>query len=95
MDKVATFTMLPGEYDFAWTNKTPCLRTIEGCFKGGRTNKDTEMGEMHALMTLDSSEVRRAIIPQAIALPPGMANIYLLAATPFLIGDHKYTCRIE
>jgi hypothetical protein len=32
------------------------------------------MGEMHALITLDSGEVRRAIIPQAIALPQGMAN---------------------
>ncbi len=53
------------------------------------------MGEMHALITLDSGEVRRVIIPQAIALPRGMANSYLLAVTPFLIADHKYTCRLD
>ena len=35
MDTGATFTMLPGQYDFAWTNKKPCVHTIEGCFKGG------------------------------------------------------------
>jgi hypothetical protein len=35
MDTGATFTMLPGQYEFAWTNKKPCLHTIEGCFKGG------------------------------------------------------------
>jgi hypothetical protein len=94
MDTGATFTMLPGDYDFAWTNRSPCLHIIEGCFKGGGTNKDTEMGEMHALITLDNGEVRRAIIPQAIALPPGMANSYLLAVTPFLLADHKYTCSL-
>jgi hypothetical protein len=44
MDTGATFTMLPGDYDFAWTNRSPCLHIIEGCFKGGGTNKDTEMG---------------------------------------------------
>jgi hypothetical protein len=58
MDTGATFTMLPGSYDFAWTNRSPCLHIIEGCFKGGGTNKDTEMGEMHALITLDNGEVR-------------------------------------
>jgi hypothetical protein len=87
--------MLPSEFDFAWTNKTPCLHTIEGCFQGGRTTKDTEIGEMHALITLDSGEVRRVIIPQAIALPPGMANSYLLAVTPFLIAEHRYTCSLD
>jgi hypothetical protein len=87
--------MLPSEYDFAWTNKTPCLHTIEGCFQVGRTTKDTEIGEMHALITLDSGEVRHAIIPQAIALPSGMANSYLLAVTPFLIAEHKYTCHLD
>jgi hypothetical protein len=47
---------------------------------------------MHALITLDNGEVRRTIIPEAIAIPKGMANSYLLAATPFLIAGHKYTC---
>ena len=44
MDTGATFTMLPGQYDFAWTNKKPCVHTIEGCFKGGgRPDKNTEL----------------------------------------------------
>ena len=51
MDTGATFTMLPGQYEFAWTSKKPCVHTIEGCFKGGgRTDKNTEIGEMHALI---------------------------------------------
>ncbi len=57
---------------------------IEGCFKGVGTNQDTQIGEFHALMTLDSGEVRRAIIPQTIVLPQEIANSYLLATTPFL-----------
>jgi hypothetical protein len=57
---------MPGQFVFAWTELKPCLHTIEGCFKGVETDKDTQMGEFHALMTLDSGEVRRAIIPQAI-----------------------------
>ncbi len=48
------------------------------------------MGEFHALITLDSGEIRRAIIPEAIALPEDIANSYLLATTPFLIAGHRY-----
>ena len=53
------------------------------------------MGEMHALITLDNGEVRRLMIPQAIAVPQGIANSYLLAATPFLIAGHRYTCNLQ
>jgi hypothetical protein len=35
MDTGATFSMLPGHFEFAWTNLKPCLHTIKGCFKGG------------------------------------------------------------
>ncbi len=56
MDTGATFTMLPGHFDFAWTNLKPCLHTIEGCFEGGKTNSETQIGEFHALITLDSGE---------------------------------------
>jgi hypothetical protein len=94
MDTGATFTMLPGEFEFAWTLKRPCVHTIEGCFKGGKTNEDKQIGEMHALITLDIGEMRRAIIPQAVVIPLGMTNSYLLAATPFLIVDHRYTCKL-
>ncbi len=79
MDTGATFTMLPSQYEIAWTNLTPCLHTIEGCFKGSGTNTDTKIGEFHALITLGNGETRRLIIPQAIAVPPTLANTYLLS----------------
>ena len=94
MDTGATFTMLPSQYEFAWTNLTPCLHTIEGCFKGSGTNTDTQIGEFHAMITLDNGETRRLVIPQAIAVPPTLANTYLLATTPFLLAGHKYTCNL-
>ena len=43
-DTGATFSMMPGQFNFAWTALTPCLHTIEGCFKGVGTDKDTQMG---------------------------------------------------
>jgi hypothetical protein len=91
----ATFTMLPRQFDFAWTDLKPCLHTIEGCFKGSGTNDKTEIGEVHALITLDNGETRRLIIPQAIAVTPTIANTYLLATTPYLIAGHRYTCNLE
>jgi hypothetical protein len=30
-DTGATFSMLPGQFEFAWTELKQCLRTIEGC----------------------------------------------------------------
>ncbi len=45
MDTGATFTMLPRQFDFAWTDLKPCLYTVEGCFKGSGTNDETEIGE--------------------------------------------------
>jgi hypothetical protein len=36
--------------------------------------------------------IRRLIIPQAIAIPPKLANNYLLATTPYLIAGHRYNC---
>ena len=54
MDTGATFSMLPGRFEFAWTDLKPCLHTIEGCFKGGSTNDQTQMGEFHALTTLST-----------------------------------------
>jgi hypothetical protein len=63
MDTGATFTMLPRQFDFTWTDLKPCLHTIEGCFEGSGTNDETEIGEFHALITLDNGETRRLIIP--------------------------------
>jgi hypothetical protein len=87
--------MMPEQFGFAWTNLQQCLHTVEGCFKGARTDDRTQMGEFHALITLDSGEIRRAIIPQAIALPKDIANSYLLATTPFLIAGHRYSHHFE
>ena len=95
MDTGATFTMLPRQFDFAWTDLKPCLHTIEGCFKGSGTNDETEIGEFHALITLDNGETRRLIIPQAIAVTPTIANTYLLATTPYLIAGHRYACNLQ
>ena len=95
LDTGATFSMMPAQFDFAWTSLQKCLHTVEGCFKGARTDDNTQMGEFHALITLDSGEIRRAIIPQAIALPKHIANSYLLATTPFLIAGHRYSCHLE
>jgi hypothetical protein len=66
-----------------------------GCFKGVSTDKETQMGELHALITLGSGEVRRVIIPQSIVLPQDMANSYLLATTPFLIAENRYVCDLK
>ncbi len=51
-DTGATFSMLPGLFEFAWTELKPCLHTIEGCFKGVGTDKETQMSEFHALFNL-------------------------------------------
>jgi hypothetical protein len=77
MDTGATFSMLPGHFEFAWTNLKPCLHTIEGCFKGGSTNDQTQMGEFHALLTLDSDEVRRMHHHPTSNLPPTQHGQFL------------------
>jgi hypothetical protein len=94
MDTGATFSMLPGHFHFAWSNLRPCLHVIEGCFKGSSTSDETQIGEFHALLTLNSGETRRVVVPQAIAIHPKVANNYLLATTPFLIAQHRYTCTL-
>jgi hypothetical protein len=50
------------------------------------------IGEFHSLITLNNRETRRVIIPQAIAVHPHVANNYLLATTPYLLAEHRYTC---
>ncbi len=47
------------------------------------------------MITLDNGETRRLVIPQAIAVPPTLANTYLLATTPFLIAGHRYNCNLQ
>jgi hypothetical protein len=86
--------MLPAQFTFAWTNVRPCLHRISGCFKGGEQDHN-EIGEFHALLTLDSGETTRAIIPEAILAPAATTNTYLLAHIPLLMAGHEYLCSLD
>jgi hypothetical protein len=48
------------------------------------------IGEFHALLTLDSGEIKRIIIPECVQIPAGMSSTNLLADTAFLMAGHKY-----
>jgi hypothetical protein len=81
-DTGASISMLPADFSSSsWTNIRPSLHRLSGCFKGGE-QQDNEIGEFHALITLDSGETQRAIIPEAILVPSHKTNTYLLAHTP-------------
>jgi hypothetical protein len=74
--------------------RSTCLHRISGCFKGGEQDNN-EIGKFHALLTLDSSETTRAIIPEAILAPAATTNTYLLAHIPLLMAGHEYICSLE
>ncbi len=65
------------------------LHTISGCLKG-TPEKYTPIGEFHALITLDTGETKRAIIPEAILIPSTRTNTYLLANAPLLMAGHEF-----
>jgi hypothetical protein len=88
-DTGASITMLPSDFDFAWTNVRDSLHTISGCLKG-TAEKYTQIGEFHALITLDTGEIKRAIIPEAILIPSTRTNTYLLAHAPLLMAGHNF-----
>jgi hypothetical protein len=88
-DTGASISMLPADFSSAWTNVRPSLHRLSGCFKGGE-QQDNEIGEFHALITLDSGKTQRAIIPKAILVPSHKSNTYLLAHTPMLMVGHEY-----
>jgi hypothetical protein len=81
--------MLPSDFEFAWTNVHDSLHTISGCLKGTE-EKYTQIEEFHALITLDTGETKRAIIPEAILLPSTRTNTYLLAHAPLLMAGHEF-----
>ncbi len=89
MDTGAAMTMFPGTYQPAWKNLRPCLYSISGCFKG-ETHSDLQIGEFHGVMTMDSGETVRVIIPEFVQLSPNLSHSCLLANTPFLLAGHKY-----
>jgi hypothetical protein len=85
----SAITMLPSDFEFAWTNVRDSLHTISGCLKG-TAEKYTQIGEFHALITLDTEETKRAIIPEAILITSTRTNTYLLAHAPLLMAGHEF-----
>jgi hypothetical protein len=88
-DTGASITMLPSDFEFAWTNVRDSLHIISGCLKG-TAEKYTQIGEFHALITLDTGETKRAIIPEAILIPSTRTNTYLLAHAPLMMAGHEF-----
>jgi hypothetical protein len=90
-DTRAAISMMPAQYTrHAWTNSRPCLHTLTGCFIG-QSESNLMIGEFHALLTLDSGEIKRIIIiPECVQIPAGMSSTNLLADTAFLMAGHKY-----
>ena len=60
--------MLPADFTSAWTNVRPSLHRLSGCFKGGE-QQNNEIGEFHALITLDSGETQRAFYSRSYSCP--------------------------
>jgi hypothetical protein len=81
--------MMPAEYSYAWTNLRECLHTLTGCFTGAQESHLT-MGQFHGIITLDSGETRRVIIPECVQIPLGIATTYLLADSANLLAGHQY-----
>ena len=89
-DTGASITMLPLDYTPAWRNLRPCLHQLTGCFGKEGTQDDLQIGEFHGLLKLDSDEVIRVVIPEAIALPADTSSTYLLSDTQFLLAGYQY-----
>ena len=93
-DTGAAISMLPAEYEHAWTNVRECLHTLVGCF-AGHSETNLMIGEFHAILTLDSKETVRVIIPECIQIPPGKSNTYLISNSAFLLAQHTYVSHLS
>jgi hypothetical protein len=93
-DMGAAISMMPAEYTYAWTNLRECLHTLMGCFTGAQESHLT-MGQFHGIITLDSGETRRVIIPECVQIPPGIATTYLLADSAYLLAGHQYISHLS
>ena len=93
-DTGASISMLPLTSNSTWTNVRECLHTLAGCFHG-QTERDLLIGEFHGVLTLDSGETVRVIIPESIQIPPGKSNTYLLADSAFLLAGHQYVSHLS
>jgi hypothetical protein len=82
--------MLPLDYSPAWRNLRPCLHQLTGCFGKEGTQDDLQIGEYHGLLKLDTDEIIRVVIPEAIALPADTSSTYLLSDTQFLLAGNHY-----
>ncbi len=88
-DTGAAISMLPAEYTHAWTNVRECLHTLTGCF-ADHSETNLMIGEFHGILTLDSQETIRIVMPECIQIPPGLSNTYLISNSAFLLAGHKY-----
>jgi hypothetical protein len=88
-DTGAAISMLSSEPSWAWTNLRDCMFNLGGCFTGP-TVQNLQMGEYHGVMTLDSGETVRTIIPEAVQVPAKLSHSNLLANTPYLMAGHKF-----
>jgi hypothetical protein len=88
-DTGAAISMLSSEPSWAWTNLRDCMFNLGGCFSGP-TVQNLQMGEYHGVMTLDSGETVRVIIPEAVQVPAKLSHSNLLANTPYLMAGHKF-----
>jgi hypothetical protein len=87
-DTGAAISMLPAEYAHAWTNVRECLHTLTGCF-AGHSETNLMIGEFHGILTLDSQETIKIVIPECIQIPPGLSNTYLISNSAFLLAGHN------
>ncbi len=88
--------MLPADYAHAWTNLRQCLHTLTGCFSR-QSESNLMIGEFHGIITLDSQETIRVIIPECIQIPHGLSNTYLLSISnfTFLMAGHTYVSHLS
>jgi hypothetical protein len=93
-DTGASISMMPAEYGYAWKNLRDCLHTLTGCF-AGQEESNLQIGEFHGIITLDSGETRRVVIPECVQTPKGVSNTNLLADTAFLMAGHKYISHLS
>jgi hypothetical protein len=93
-DTGAAISMLSSEPSWAWINLCDCMFNLGGCF-AGPTVQNLQMGEYHGVITLDSGETVRTVIPEAVQIPNKMSHSNLLANTPYLMAGHKFQSELH
>jgi hypothetical protein len=88
-DTGAAISMLPAECTHAWTNVRECLHTLTGCF-AGHSETNLMMGEFHGILTLDSKETIRIIVPECIQIPQAYQT-HTSSQTPLFSSQNTST----